>query len=289
MMNNLLRRFGLPLLFFILLSLSSTSGEYSESSGLTCKDHPAYRNSLNPVLVRSWYIYRTGTNPQQGAYFPRFKNATFSPARDRNSTKYKNLDYFFISGEKGNPSFRMYFQRKAKVHIIVPVARKRVDLSKSASLPGQWKSEGWIRRTAGSSTITYGIHQRQQFPISQFWYMFSQHTTTVGNDHMIDFPQNFFVKEKLKEFMVDGSFDLLIAEEDGSPSLPIGSFQGKIIEPNTKCPPALHNVWKTTDMDDPDTRGVEFRTWHPNWDPCFWWYVSTLQLFSFLFIPNHRL
>lgn len=255
----------------LLFILPYVTAAYSESSGLTCKQHPAFKSTLKPVLVRSWYLYRFSTSPKQAAYFPRFKNITFAPVSNPTSTKYKNLDYFFTGGQTQYPTFRMYFQRKAIVNLIVPVPFANYSRTKTASFPGDWKSEGWIKRVAGSSTLTFGVHQKLQVPSSQYWYMFSMKTSTKNREHFIDLPQTAFVKQTLKHLGVDGSFDLLISEQDGSASGPVGTFRGKVIAPNTQCPKALHDVWKTTDNDDPDTRGVEFRTWHPNWDPCYWW------------------
>lgn len=268
-MGTFLSPLGIAFIFLIFPYAFAAS--YVESKGLTCKDHPAYTTSLKPVLVRSWYIYRFSTNPSQTAYFPRFRDMTFAPATNPSSTVYKTLDFFFTAGQNKNPSWRMYFQRAAKVHIIVPVDPAKVDLSKSATLPGGWKSEGWVKRVAGSSTLTYGIHQRQKFSMKLHYYMFSKATTRKGTDNFVDFPQGTYLQMQLKNIGVDGSFHLLISEANGTPSKPVGAFKGTTIKPNTKCPSALHDVWKTTDNDDPDTRGVKFRTWHPNWDPCYWW------------------
>ena len=253
----------------LLVSLPVLIHAFTEPNGLTCKEHPAYSSSLKPVIVRSWYMY-TANFAQQPAYFPRFRNMTFAPVSDTSSNKYKGLDYFFTGDITKNPSYRMYFQRKAKVHMIVPIKNDKTNFKETISFPG-WKSEGWIKRVEGSSTLTYGIHQRKKFPISTHWYMFSKSTTTKGGEHYADMPMNLFVKQQLKKYGVAGNFDLLISEADGSPSKEVGNFKGKKIRPNTRCPDALHNMWKATEKDDPDVRGMKFDTWHPAWDPCFWW------------------
>lgn len=72
-----------------------------------------------------------------------------------------------------------------------------------------------------------------------------------------------------------GEVIVMLCEMDGSaPPVPKNPSQITApILPNKECPEALHNAWvtKNTDNSDDDTRGKNWRTWHPQWDPCYWW------------------
>lgn len=61
-----------------------------------------------------------------------------------------------------------------------------------------------------------------------------------------------------------GTANLWIAEKTGKPSNDPGLLDGINAKPNKKCPKLLHNKWITADG---------YKTWHPAWDPCVWWWV----------------
>lgn len=95
-----------------------------------------------------------------------------------------------------------------------------------------------------------------------------------SSDEIVANAKNIVIKGKAIHFW--------IAEKDGTPSKRIGKFRGKRVTSNARCPDQLHEEWFAYDenKEDKSTRGVKFRTWHPAWDPCYWWYVCTCPCFS---------
>lgn len=262
----------MPLFAVLLVALlgSAVAQDDNANVAMRCKEHPAFKSSLKPVLVSSWTFPLSLTVAEQLAYLPRYGGHLYTPADGKNQDKYKNLDLFHTAGFIKAPPFRIYCQRKATVYLFVDVPETKFDAKKKVELLG-WKAEGWAKRTRGASTITYGVHQTLTKPMFKFVYVFSK--KTVGADYL-DIPQTAFIKDRTSGVSVPGSFNLWIAEADGKASPSVGKFNGKEIRPNTQCPDALHNVWVTPDSNsknDPDTRGRMFRTWHPQWDPCWWW------------------
>lgn len=239
------------------------------NSAMLCKDHPAYKPSLRPVIVSSW-DYKTSTpGMEQLAYIPRYTGHVYAPVNSERSPVYKGLDLFHTANMRNGPTFRMYFQRAAKVYMLVDVTKKNFDATKTAAKYG-WKSEGWVKRVGGPDTITYGVQEKTMKFMSPYAYVFS---TNSGNKNYVDLPQTASVKHQMAHLDVTGSFNLLVAESNGRPSEPVGSFNGRVIEPNTPCPSVLHDTWKVPDdnKNDPTTRGKSFTSWHPQWDPCYWW------------------
>lgn len=87
-------------------------------------------------------------------------------------------------------------------------------------------------------------------------------------------PHQAWVKQNAKGVKARGDYVIMIAEEDGSASTAPKSPPGiKMIQPNARCPEALHDLWVTPDEDasDPDTVGKMWKTFHPRWDPCYFW------------------
>lgn len=260
-----------PLLISLsTLALFSISIAQQSDDALRCKDHPAYSPSLNPVLISSWDYDLSSPEAEQLVYLPRYTGHAYAPIDDPSSTKFIGLDFFHTADFRRAPSFRMTFQRDAMVCIFVNVETANFDPDATVTLRGGWKSEGWVERVAGDATITYGVQETITRTMTRYAYVFSKNTN--GQDY-VDLPQTRFVKGRIVGITVPGSFNVWVAEADGSPSPPVGNFQGTTIKANTQCPQALHDVWVTPDdnPNDPDTNGVMFTTWHPQWDPCFWW------------------
>lgn len=256
----------------LLLALSfSTINAQQTDQALRCKDHPAYKTTMKPVLISSWDYDIASHEGAQLAYIPRHKGHSYAPIDNLRSTKFKGLDLFHTADTMG-PSFRMTFQRSARVYMLVSVEKEQFDPRKFADLRGGWKSEGWAERVSGQDTITYGIHGSLKRKMPKYTFVFSKNT---GPKDFIELPQARFVQQRISGISVSGIFNLLIAEADGGASPPVGNFQGKQIAPNTRCPQKLHDMWVAEDDNDADrdTQGVKFFTWHPAWDPCFWWYV----------------
>lgn len=105
--------------------------------------------------------------------------------------------------------------------------------------------------------------------LGQYTYVFSKST---GSRAFVDVLSNADLLKKVKPLQVLRSYTLWIAESDGSASPSVGFFAGKAVEANKRCPDSLHDSWVVEDKPgDPDTRGQFFKTWHPKYDPCFWW------------------
>lgn len=264
--------FKLPTsLLFAVLSLLTVSLAANENLNIAtkCKDHPAYKASLNPVLVSSWAFPSSLSTSEQLAYLPKHQDHMFSPVGGANPNKYSDLDLFHTAMGLRDPSFRIFFNRRAKVYLFLDVPDRAFDAARAATLQG-WRREGWARRTRGPPTITFGVHQTLTTPMTRYAYVFSKLTS---GDHSVDVPQTMFLKQRVAGLSVPGSYNLWIAEADGSPSPPVGKFNGMTVRPNRACPAALHAAWVAEDKNraDTDTRGRMFRTWHPQWDPCWWW------------------
>lgn len=83
------------------------------------------------------------------------------------------------------------------------------------------------------------------------------------------------------------SYDIYLGEADGSaPARPAvaQALNGVEVWPNSRCPQELHDVWMTPNVDeaDEDTAGKSWRTWHPQVDPVYWWYVVAMLAAPFL-------
>lgn len=246
--------------------------------GLRCMDHPAAAQVSNPVLIRSWEYFDLRTAVQANGrvdYHPRFNDFNYCPVNDLNSTKYHGLDLFVIGGVASGASanaVQLYFQRPAVVFMFVNAYgynRK----PQEAVLKG-WKSEGWVELLGHKrmgNAYRYGIFQKSKVPLSQYAYVFSKPSGGASFSFVAPHPR--WVRSNVRGIRVRGSFHLRIAEKNLRPSRPPSKFRTLLIEPNSRCPDVLHDSWGTYD-DNPDdkfTKGKRFGSWHPQWDPCFWW------------------
>lgn len=257
------------LLVALLAALSLSMAMPQSDVALRCKDHPAFKSSWKSVLVSSWTYDLSSPNKEHLAYIPRYTGHVYAPVDKPASKMYRGLDLFHKANFVDAPNFRMTFQRSAIVYMLVDVPNNMFDPEKSVTLRG-WRSDGWVKRVRGSETIRYGVQDSISRTMTLYAYVFSQKT---GNQDYVDIPQTNFVRDHISMLNVKGSYNVLIAEGNGKPSPPVGTLNGREIRPNTKCPDALHDTWKVPDdkRNDPDTRGKMFSSWHPQWDPCFWW------------------
>lgn len=235
---------------------------------LKCADHPANAgNALTSVLVSSWDYELSSNEYQQLGYLARYTGHAYAPLAEPASAKYRGLDLFHTADFLRAPNFRIHFQREALVYLFVNLDALPADTAAPVSLRG-WTSVGYAARVEGPATIAYGVHQTLARAMPQHVYVFSK---TTNGKMFVDVPQTRFVKKKIEGVSAPGSFNLWIAEADGSPSPDPGLFQGAPVAPNQQCPPALHDLWMTEKADDPSVAGQKFPSWHPAWDPCFWW------------------
>lgn len=229
---------------------------------IDCRIHPAYKSSFKPVLVSQWEFSNPSPTAEQSVYIRRHTAHTYAPYKSKNSNKYTNLDLFYPLSQK-HGAIKMSFQRSATVYVLVPFSFSNFNQNQRFRLSG-WRSLGWAELVRGEDTITYGIHQKLTKTMRKYAYVFKKKVK-----QKVSLPSTKDIRKAtaFREYIV------LIAESNGKPSPDVGNFRGRKIKSNSRCPDALHNVWMTKDpnKDDKDTRGKLFRTWHPNWDPCFWW------------------
>lgn len=259
--------------------------------GLLCKDHPAGAEVSNPVLIRSWeYLDLTTAVQVNGRveYHPRFTDFSYRSVNDGiPATKYDGLDLFVMggamSGSRANAA-RIDFQRPAVVYMFVNAFGYNKYAPQIGRLEG-WRSEGWVKLSGNDRgyKYSYGIHQKSKITLSRYAYVFSRPSS--GTSFSLVVPHSRWLRSKVHGVRVRGTFHLRIGERDGKPSRPPSKFRGIIIRPNTRCPDVLHTSWGTYDDNPNDryTKGKWFNSWHPQWDPCFWWYVHA-QTRSFVVI-----
>lgn len=187
----------------------------------------------------------------------------YFPTSDPSSTRYHGLDLLHISGSNGKGKLaKLYFNRPATVYLFVGVKGEGA----RAKLHG-WKSEGYARLNNPDDTdVKYGIFQRGIILVPTYAYVFSKQVRSAVNvPTEPEIWRSLKLQTTLRTHMRVGGWN-------GKPSLPSGSFEGKTIRPNTKCPESLHRTWvaKNSDSNDPTVKKRLFATWHPVWDPCFW-------------------
>lgn len=137
------------------------------------------------------------------------------------------------------------------------------------TLPG-WTAEG-PSRLDGPTKFEYGVFQKATVELPEYVYVFSKISDA---DNVITIPQWMWVRENIGGVRIkSGSYHVLIGESDGRPTEKPAPFNNLEIAPNTKCPDQLHDAWGVTvvDSNDPDAEGKRFGSWHPAWDPCYWW------------------
>lgn len=204
--------------------------------------------------------------------------ATLPPTTVRaagdSESKYKGLDFFVMAGNRNVRSkfaLKMYFQRAAKIYLFVNTNSYDAANPPEATLPGGWQSEGWADLRKPRQALVYGVYQKTAFVATQYSYVFSRRSR--GRNHVVFLPHVGWVNKNIRGITSNGQFHCRIAEADGSASVAPGLFRGAKVRPNAKCPDILHRAWSTPDSNtaDPYTAGRRYGTWHPVWDPCYWW------------------
>ena len=254
-------------LLFLALSLCISLASEVHGVGLTCEKHPLYTPRLKSVLVRSW-VFPAGRS-QASVYHPRYDEHLYVPAKDRSNRKWAKLDWFWAFPGTGSSKayVRLQLQRPARVFLVVKHAFDPA--FPAVSLPG-WISEGYALLEGGpGQKQVYGVHQQNEWGL---W--FRAHIFSKVFKSGADLPDRKWVRSNIGGISSDGSYFAMLGEEDGSPSLRPRNPKGiSGIRPNTRCPDKLHDAWVTPNDDnsDRDTSGILWKTWHPAWDPCYWW------------------
>lgn len=219
-------------------------------------------------------------------YHGQYKRHRYAPMSDLSSHVYSELDWFWASNGQGvtDDFVKLHFNRQARVYLLIPV-HKYSEMS-DPTLPG-WNAVGPAVAVKGlDKPLEFGVHQKYTVlnAISEKVYVFSKE----GSEIVL--PHHSWVWNNLKGFKIPNMspWIAMVSEKGGeTPKYPPQPHQvSHRIRPNRKCPTALHDLWVTpnTDSYDPDTAGKLWKTWHPAWDPMFWWYV--INTITFLFLKN---
>lgn len=251
----------------VLLLLHAAAAQ-NLADAMQCSQHPAnVGNTFTSVLVSSWDLEFSSQRSETVAYLARYTGHKYAPISDTASTKFEGLDLFHMADLTRSPNFEISFQREARVYLFVTVDSLPADTSAPVSLRG-WTSVGYAQRVVGGPTIDYGVYQTLTRKMPEFVYVFFKNT---GGSASVSIPQSRFITRKISGLSVSGEFNLWISEADGSKSPDPGLFQGSSVTPNQPCPAALHDTWMAEKEGDPSVAGQMFPSWHPPWDPCFWW------------------
>lgn len=260
------------LLFFVR---KSERRKYEKTQGMPCSAHPLNKAGLRGEVIRSWSYYNTNKSElvhySKSFYKPRYKKHSWAPITNLNSSKYKTLDFFTTElppKPAVSSSVTLYFQRPAKVYILVPGTNSSLS---PAFLPG-WQSEDWVKMVSGrqNRTSVFGIVSQWHTLLPLNAHAFSK----VGE--IVSLPHHDWILKNVKGIETNGKYATLIAESDGSPTtippIKIPGIGKGIDIAGMRCPVELHSSWVTLadDKKDADLAEFLFSTYHPIWDPCFW-------------------
>jgi len=275
MQRILLKRRSPPEMLFrriILLVCLSLLGRISLGNGLKCSEHPLYHDALQGALIKSWSYLPNSYNES------RFSRSFYVPRDSRISYKLENhrgailghLDSFITRFDNSfsHNFLTLRFQRPTTVYILFPSWKN------PPSLPWieGWENVGWASlRNGNSEMLEFGTNLKVTIHIPSRVYIYK---VVISNpEHILQLPSLLWIQEKVNTVANSGKYFLLLSEQDGSPSkIPMG-IHGETANAAEKCPTWLHDTWVTPDNDkeDKDTSGILWKTWHPLWDPCFWW------------------
>lgn len=123
-----------------------------------------------------------------------------------------------------------------------------------------------------------GIYKPKEWGPSNFAYVFSKTTENT----CITIPGSQYVAANVSGLKVGGLYWVMVSELDGSPVQKPSSPSGisEEIPAGGRCPDELHELWRApVRPGEIDVDGRAFKTTHPVWDPCYWWYVAFSKLF----------
>lgn len=267
----------------ILLTLTLLFLRSSGDDGMKCSSVPYDTTGVTGEIIQSWKF--RSSDPKvlrtfSGNYVPRYTEHGFAPKDAPLSTKYAGLDLFRVHQQPDSTAeyLRVKFQREAKVYLFVTGFNAAFP---KLALPG-WTAEGWAETVVGDITkkAQLGIYKPKEWGPSQYVYVFSKTTENTS----IKIPGKIFVIENLTGMVLSGFYWLMVAEVDGSPVLKPSSPPGATvpdIPAGGRCPDELHDLWiAPVRPGETDVGGRTFKTSHPIWDPCYWWYVAHFRHIS---------
>lgn len=263
----------LPAVFLLLLTQTCLVSGFA----LRCTDHPIHTAGMGSVMAYAWRFIHAARFSFAN-YHPRYRGHTWAPRENLGSTKYKGLDWFWAnSGTYSNASYvTLFLQRRSRVYLVVTYSYNPA--YPRATLPG-WRPEGYVQLVDGEKDVfKYGVQQSLTRWLPSSAYVFSK----LAGPY-VHLPERGWVRDNVGGIESSGDWYVMLAETNGAAPAPPKNPAGISVPivPNQKCPDSLHDRWVTrnTDDKDRDTRGKMWRTWHPMWDPCYWWYVTVAFLF----------
>lgn len=260
------------ILVYITFFLVSLQRQGAASRGLSCIEHPGYRDGLLGPLVQSWEFATADekrTEYMRSMYLPRISRLLYQ-FEDRSLGALDGLDWFFTNfNDNVTQHFvTLHLQRDAMVYMLVP---SWAHIETVPSIEG-WESVGFARMSR--STLQFGVHEARKIEPPTRAYVFRKIVIENLNFPLsIDIPSAALVSQSVSELESPGNYIILLSEVDGSASKPPTGPNGELVESGTSCPDWLHDLWVSSMMHEEDkhSTGKLWRTWHPLWDPCYWW------------------
>ena len=257
---------------FIILIKTALFLRSVDATGLACTQHPLYYEGLTGTFLRSWKF--SDSSPESSrhinsVYLPREPTHDYI-LQTNTSFRLNSLDLFFTEFDTsyGNHFLTLHFQRPALVYLLIPSWTRMENIP---MLDG-WKSVQWASLVDDTkNVIEYGVHMKRKMELAT---RVSVYIRLIEAENLnLDLPSKRWLSSYLSELETSGNFVLLIGEQDGSsPRIP-ATQSGQLVQQSASCPKWLHDSWIERDVDpnDPDTNEIEWQSWHPLWDPCFWW------------------
>ncbi len=234
-------------------------------------DHPILKTNpdIKPPIVA---IYTTRTQDEEhtvgarGIYYPQGSNYLLADRSLEDTEEARVLlDYDVLQFTPGSIKERpnmiqLETTRDSKVCLLMTVRDNGFKMGREATMkpPAGYTNVGAVRWSEDLGP--------REIPQTRFNFQgMAACKSLPAGEH------NFTSPDMLgAEFNVH-RYSLLFAEADGTPSLPPAlpsGWEGPEIKPLTRCPDALHDMWvvENHDVNDPDTSGKVWRTWHPQKD-----------------------
>lgn len=240
--------------------------------GLSCAQHPGYRPELLGPIVQSWRfssVTRNLTRFPRSMYLPRLPRFAYKFEGSLQSVL-SGLDIFFTVFDNSvtDKYVSLHLQRSAVIYILVPTW---AEVEETPSLDG-WTGVGLARLKL--NRLQFGVHKRRAIELPSRAFVFrKQIDASIQKLPEINLPSSQWIQEHMHMLQTTGNYITFLAEADGSSSkAPLGP-NGETISPGESCPKWLHDLWMTQENDENDehTKRKVWHTWHPLWDPCYWW------------------
>lgn len=244
---------------------------------MRCSDHLGNGSPSSGILLRSWETlgHQRKAIVNAVAYYPRFadfQHKLVRPSSQFSSSAGLDLLYIPLDSKSNSPDVaKVYMQRPARVYLMAAASSSSNIPPSSVDLPG-WQPLGLAARLGTHQSLSYGLFQKHRVSVPSHVYVFWKRTS--GSAQEVVLPQQKRLRDSVRGVPgLSGDYHVRIAEDDGRPSTEPRRFRGVNALPNKLCPAILHSSWgvQNDDQNDRFTRGKIFGSWHPQWDPCYWW------------------